>query len=786
MDMDIETNDLPKIKCSDCHAEVELISLGEHVCSKQPLKATTTLNPEADRPQPLKRGLSRESLFNRLGRVLPPPPIDPSAANRPFLSSPFSISPLSPSPRSPFRQPPRSQTSPLPPRPPPSPERTNLDCAFPPFPRSASASSSKKKPASILNRQSQTLRLASPDGSEYSNVSQPAFDTPELSPNLEKGSPEDGHRRPRSRSRANRHRREVSIDSKSLQRISLASARFNGLPSPISPAGIYPGMSNGVEEIPPLPTASITGFAISSDLHMPDASRSDHTQKESHQNGNILQPDAKRQQAENAILDFGILSRTSSPERISGYHEAQYNDSALNPSQNSTATKLPSHQADEKFSMSNFARGLGMADPYHNTNDSTSSSSSAPSEAPSGGSFSSRPSETSSVSEPKSAMSEKLSDHPIEHIPPPPPNPYHYDLDSPTDPLFQHGRLSKPPSRQGRRPDTQSPPPQPEPQPQLPPPPPSPSHTTDASTDKVQQPQVQKADPPPRLGAPAKPRRTRCRGCHEIITGKSVSCADGRLTGRYHKACFVCYTCQSPFQTADFYILDNNPYCAHHYHLLNGTLCCTCDKGIEGPCLETEEPLNPPSEGTKLPNHQNNESKQHNKKYHPDCFKCRTCRIVLTGDYFDWNGHIYCERDGRRAALHSQQQHQPQPHNQNQQGWNHPPASHSMHPLHPPHPPHPSHSPHIPPPGPPYQRPPFVSSPLAGAPAHHRPGDSRYRPMHPSSLGPGPGPGRGPPSPGPGSSMQKHNSNMNGNPQARNPPTNRRFPERRTTKLMMV
>lgn len=92
-----------------------------------------------------------------------------------------------------------------------------------------------------------------------------------------------------------------------------------------------------------------------------------------------------------------------------------------------------------------------------------------------------------------------------------------------------------------------------------------------------------------------------CRGCGELITGKSVSSADGRLTGRYHKQCFVCKTCKQPFQTADFYVLKDHPYCDRHYHQLNDSLCRACDRGIEGQYLATE-------------------SKQ---KFHPLCFTCR-------------------------------------------------------------------------------------------------------------------------------------------------------------------
>lgn len=118
--------------------------------------------------------------------------------------------------------------------------------------------------------------------------------------------------------------------------------------------------------------------------------------------------------------------------------------------------------------------------------------------------------------------------------------------------------------------------------------------------------------PVPRLPAqiPAEGRPARratsgnkgnCRGCGEIIKGKSVSSADGRLSGRYHKRCFVCKTCQEPFQTADFYVLNNHPYCEQHYHQLNGSLCKSCDRGIEGQYLETEL----------------------KQKFHPACFTCQ-------------------------------------------------------------------------------------------------------------------------------------------------------------------
>ncbi|KAL9028526.1 MAG: hypothetical protein Q9196_003117 [Gyalolechia fulgens] len=141
--------------------------------------------------------------------------------------------------------------------------------------------------------------------------------------------------------------------------------------------------------------------------------------------------------------------------------------------------------------------------------------------------------------------------------------------------------------------------------------------------------------PPAPPAAPVSPARKptavnkgNCRGCGEPIKGKSVSSADGRLTGRYHRNCFVCKTCEEPFQTADFYVLDNHPFCARHYHQLNGSLCTSCDKGIEGQYLETEL----------------------KQKFHPYCFACQDCHKILRDDYFEMNGKTYCEQHAFRAA----------------------------------------------------------------------------------------------------------------------------------------
>ncbi|PHH79491.1 hypothetical protein CDD82_2359 [Ophiocordyceps australis] len=138
-----------------------------------------------------------------------------------------------------------------------------------------------------------------------------------------------------------------------------------------------------------------------------------------------------------------------------------------------------------------------------------------------------------------------------------------------------------------------------------------------------------RADAP--LPAPALPYRGECKACGLAIRGKSISSADGRLSGKYHKACFVCTTCTEPFLSTEFYVLGDHPYCEQHYHKLNGSLCGSCGRGIEGQYLEDEA----------------------RTKYHLGCFRCLDCHMSLVDGYFEVDGRAYCERDAysRSAPL---------------------------------------------------------------------------------------------------------------------------------------
>ncbi|RPA85304.1 hypothetical protein BJ508DRAFT_322748 [Ascobolus immersus RN42] len=147
---------------------------------------------------------------------------------------------------------------------------------------------------------------------------------------------------------------------------------------------------------------------------------------------------------------------------------------------------------------------------------------------------------------------------------------------------------------------------------------PSPSPRPGAMARAFTTPNLGAAPPPKKAAAVKAP----CRACNLPITGKGLTSSDGRLTGRYHKDCFVCQTCRNPFQSSTFYVYENLPYCARHYHTLNNSLCPTCDRGIEGPCLETEDGI----------------------RYHPTCFLCGDCGVGLGDEYWVVGKGAFCRQ----------------------------------------------------------------------------------------------------------------------------------------------
>lgn len=583
--------------------------------------------------------------------------------------------------RSPYRALQTSRTPRLPPEPPSPDKLINLDCAFPPFLTTRARSATK---SGVLAES----KLAKPASNEPP-VPSPRYPNP-ASGNSDIGPPPvqlpplelKGQSSSTPGEEGPFHKRDFSIDSKSSYRTSYSSKMSmptsNRKPSLSS---LFRGLSSS-EALPPMPPPPARSWTQSpSSFRDPTVSASFVKREGSDESGHRgfdlgAVTDRTSFKAEIEKMD-SELSHTSQPpvsprisaelflrtpsqpspsptldiphfreERApptSAARNIQYkpfrpsavlqqestsgnqNQSRDAPRKQSNADDGEQEEGDEEaLSVSNFARSLGLEFP--DSSAESSSSESSPSETRSGSSMSSIPSEGSWSQRKPSELSrlgsviEELQpktrncvlDEPVQTksptaLEPPPPIPA--DLispDSPTDPAIVQGSVSLIPENKYRPPELRSPSMRP--------------HMTRSATA-----------PQPR----ARPKG-RCKGCGEMIMGKSVSSADGRLTGRYHRACFVCYHCRAPFETADFYVLDDLPYCAQHYHELNGSLCSSCNRGIEGQYLETIE--------------RTGRGAADRQKFHPECLRCHTCHVSLKGEYFEWNGQVYCERDARRAA----------------------------------------------------------------------------------------------------------------------------------------
>ncbi|KIY65294.1 hypothetical protein CYLTODRAFT_379682 [Cylindrobasidium torrendii FP15055 ss-10] len=122
----------------------------------------------------------------------------------------------------------------------------------------------------------------------------------------------------------------------------------------------------------------------------------------------------------------------------------------------------------------------------------------------------------------------------------------------------------------------------------------------------------------------------KCRRCSLPIEKQAVSSSDGQLKGKYHKDCFNCHICHTPFPDRSFYVFDGKPLCGYHYHEQNRSLCAapTCGQPIEGPCAVSHT----------------------GDRYHPNHLSCEFegCRKQLD-EYWEADGLMLCAVHARWA-----------------------------------------------------------------------------------------------------------------------------------------
>ncbi|KAF2873588.1 hypothetical protein BDV95DRAFT_627471 [Massariosphaeria phaeospora] len=684
---------LPTIKCSNCAAAISISQLADHVCVASAADDSEPTSPKLDRAATFGGSSfnNRADRQSRLSRMPAPPRIDPSAANKPFgsqISSPISsysssknFSPLSPSSAQlPFKMN-RSATSPIPRRKgPPSPELPlNMDCAFPRFPtsRSATPSSPKSKNKGKLDpayspgyaEPSPLFAPLSPrtDGGESvlkrmntiapgpfganGTHSRPSTSSGPKSPT--DAEPKYGHRRTTtqdsSKNNGNPPDQSASLPPETLAALIFSNSGLGFPTQPKSGMGAMAPPPLSSLPSPPAPAEGIDAFlqrlqneSVGPSNVGPDSrSQTPPMYNEPREGANLppkpRRPSSPHDSTGGAQGDVYLNSATFSPPRA--------------PSRGGSKTPTPKDDLPPLPSILGAVKEL-PPNPLHTPSDSGLSDDSYASSgfrsvassrsSPPGSEVSGHSREPSHIGRSGVRGEEQIprTTSPENFMPGPPPPIENFRAPeplslrppirtstmphSPVDPAIQRGlNFEKPSEPQLTRNDSplaQSPPKrmpgtesrqQLDPLAQTPP-----KHTLGPVSRKEM------------MRRPTTATKGKCRGCSEDIVGKSVKDSSGRLTGRYHKQCFTCRTCSEPFPGADFYVFNNFPYCEQHYHELNGSLCHLCNRGIEGQYLETDQ----------------------RHKFHPRCFTCSTCRIVLRDGYFPVGNRVFCERHAHHAA----------------------------------------------------------------------------------------------------------------------------------------
>ncbi|XP_007578073.2 actin-binding LIM protein 1-like isoform X3 [Poecilia formosa] len=120
---------------------------------------------------------------------------------------------------------------------------------------------------------------------------------------------------------------------------------------------------------------------------------------------------------------------------------------------------------------------------------------------------------------------------------------------------------------------------------------------------------------------------TPCTNCGEFVEGEVVTV----LGKSYHPACFVCTMCKQPFPAGDFVTFRGKE--------------CLCQRCTEpaSPSNHIRHPNNCSGCGRDIKNGQ--ALLALGAQWHLGCFKCKTCRRILSGEYINKDGFPYCERD---------------------------------------------------------------------------------------------------------------------------------------------
>ncbi|KAK2820264.1 hypothetical protein Q5P01_023223 [Channa striata] len=124
---------------------------------------------------------------------------------------------------------------------------------------------------------------------------------------------------------------------------------------------------------------------------------------------------------------------------------------------------------------------------------------------------------------------------------------------------------------------------------------------------------------------------TICTHCGEYVEGEVITV----LGKTYHQACFVCTICKKPFPAGDCVTFSGKD-----------RLCQRCAQPPSPTLKNFKYSSNCKGCGTDIKNGQ--ALLALGSQWHLGCFKCKTCRKALSGEYISKDGVPYCEKDYQR------------------------------------------------------------------------------------------------------------------------------------------
>ncbi|KJE90875.1 hypothetical protein CAOG_08582 [Capsaspora owczarzaki ATCC 30864] len=91
----------------------------------------------------------------------------------------------------------------------------------------------------------------------------------------------------------------------------------------------------------------------------------------------------------------------------------------------------------------------------------------------------------------------------------------------------------------------------------------------------------------------------------------------------YHRQCLVCKVCSTALDSQPHFVVDGAILCQEHYAKRSGSLTCHgCQKPLVDTYVDAME-----------------------KRWHPTCLVCTTCRLPFEGGYYPHAGMPYCKKD---------------------------------------------------------------------------------------------------------------------------------------------